>query len=51
MVIWKEMQHEYDDAHAAVDAASIAALRGLSLLKLFNAPSMVSHVQLLEHIP
>ena len=28
----------------------IAALRGYGLLKFFHAPSMVSHMQLLEHI-
>ena len=32
------------------NVASITSLQGCSLLKLFNAPSMVSHVQLLEHI-
>ena len=50
MVIWKEKKHEDDDSYAAKNVASIAALWSCGLLKFFNAPSMVSHVQLLEHI-
>ena len=50
MVTWKERKHKDDDARATRDVASIIALRGCGLLKLFHTPSMVSHVQLLEHI-
>ena len=50
MVVWKERQHEEDDAQDDADAASIAALWAYGLLKLFQAPSMISHVKLLEHI-
>ena len=47
MVVWKEKQHEYDDARIGEDAGSIAALRGCGLLKIFHVPSMKSHVRLL----
>ena len=50
MVAWKEQQHEDDDAHAGVDAESITALQDCGLLKLFQYPSMISHVKLLEYI-
>ena len=42
MVVWKEKQHEDDDARAGAYAASIAALWGCGLLKLFHAQSMIS---------
>ena len=51
MVIWKERKHDDDDTRDAREVGSIAALRGYGLLKYFHAPSMVSHVQLLQHIP
>ena len=50
MVVWKERKHEDDDARVEADAASIASLQTYGLLKLFQAPSMISHVKLLEHI-
>ena len=50
MVIWKERQHDDDDAYAEQNAGCIAALRNCGLLKLFRTPSMVSHEHLLEHI-
>ena len=50
MVTWKERQHKDDDARDVRDVSSIASLWGCGLLKLFHAPSMVSHVQLLEYI-
>ena len=50
MVVWKERQHKDDDTRAEVDGASIAALWACRFLKLFQAPSMVSHVKLLEYI-
>ena len=50
MVVWKELQDEDDDARAREDLDSIDALRGCGLLKLFHAPSMISHVKLLEYI-
>ena len=50
MVIWKEIQHDEDDATAARDAGCLGALRGCGLLKFFRTPSMVSHPRLLEHI-
>ena len=50
MVIWKERKHEDDDTCAVENTASISALQGCGLLKLFHAPSMISNVQLLEHI-
>ena len=50
MVIWKEIQHDNDDAFAERNAGCIAALRDCGLLKFFRTPSMVSHERLLEHI-
>ena len=50
MVIWKEQQHDDDDAFAERNAGCIAALRDFGLLKFFHTPSMVSHECLLEHI-
>ena len=49
MVIWKERQHDNDDAFAERNVGYIAALQDYGLLKLFQTPSMVSHEQLLEH--
>ena len=50
MVIWKERQHDNDDAFVKQNAGCIAALRDCGLLKFFHTPSMVSHERLLEHI-
>ena len=50
MVIWKERQHDNDDAFAEQNAGCIAALRDYGLLKFFHTPRMVSHERLLEHI-
>ena len=50
MVIWKERQHDNDDAFAKRNAGCIVSLRDCGLLKLFWTPSMVSHEWLLEHI-
>ena len=50
MVIWKERQHDNDDAFTERNAGCIAALRDCGLLKFFQTPSMVSHERLLEHI-
>ena len=50
MVVWKERKHEDNDSRVEADAASIATLWAYGLLKLFQAPSMISHVKLLEHI-
>ena len=50
MVVWKERKHEDDGARAGVDATSIATLRGCGLFKFFHAPSMISHVKLMEYI-
>ena len=50
MVIWKERQHDNDDAFTKGNVGCIAALRGCGLLKFFHTPSMVSHERLLEHI-
>ena len=50
MVIWKERQHDNDDAFTERNAGCIAALRDCELLKLFQTPRMVSHKRLLEHI-
>ena len=50
MVIWKERQHDNDDAFAERNAGCIAALRDYGLLKFFQTPSMVSHEKLLEYI-
>ena len=50
MVIWKERQHDNDDAFVERNAGCIAALRDCELLKFFCTPSMVSHERLLEHI-
>ena len=50
MVIWKERQHDEDNALAERNAGCIVALRGCGLLKLFFTPSMISHELLLERI-
>ena len=50
MVVWKETQHEDDDARPGVNVASIATLWGCGLFKFFHAPNMISHVKLLEYI-
>ena len=50
MVIWKERQHDNDDALAERNAGCIAALRDCGILKFFRTPSMVSHKWLLEHM-
>ena len=50
MVIWKERQHDNDDAFAEGNASCIVALRGCGLLKFFRTPSMVSHERLLDDI-
>ena len=50
MVIWKERQHDNDDAFAERNVGCIAALRDCGVLKFFWTPSMVSHEWLLEHI-
>ena len=50
MVLWKERQHNNDDAFAERNAGCIATLRDCRLLKFFQTPSMVSHERLLEHI-
>ena len=50
MVIWKERQHDNDDAFAERNSGCIAALRDCGLLKFFRTPNMVSHERLLEHI-
>ena len=50
MVIWKERQHDNDDAFAKRNAGCIDTLRDYGLLKFFHTPSMVSHERLLEHI-
>ena len=51
MVIWKERMHDNEDAAIKRNAGCIATLRDCGILKLFQTPSMVSHEQLLEHIP
>ena len=50
MVIWKERQHENDDAFSEINTGCIATLRDYGLLKFFRTPNMVSHEHLLEHI-
>ena len=50
MVIWKERQHDNDDAFVERNTGCISALRDCGLLKFFRTPSMVSHEHLLEHI-
>ena len=50
MVIWKERQHDEDDATATRDAGCLGTLRGCGILKLLRTPSMVSHPHLLEYI-
>ena len=50
MVIWKDKQHDNDDAFTERNAGCMAALRDCRLLKFFCTPSMVSHERLLEHI-
>ena len=50
MVIWKERQHDNDDAFDERNVGCIAALRDCGLLKFFCTPSMVSHERLLEHM-
>ena len=50
MVIWKERQHDNDDAFAELNVGCIATLRDCGLLKFFRTPNMVSHERLLDHI-
>ena len=50
MVVWKEIQHEDDDARARVDSSSIVALRGYGILNFFYVLSMKSNVRLVEYI-
>ena len=50
MVVWKEIQHEDDDARDGANATSIATLRGCVLLNIFRVSSMKSHVRLLKYI-
>ena len=50
MVIWKERQHDDDDALDEGNAGCIATLRCCGLLKLFHTSSMISHERLLECI-
>ena len=50
MVIWKERQHDNDDAFTKRNVGCISPLRYYGLLKFFRTPSMVSHERLLEHI-
>ena len=48
--MWKERQHEDDDARPREDDGSITALWGCGLLKFFHVPSMKYHVRLVEYI-
>ena len=50
MVIWKEREHELDDAQAVNNPNTILSLRECALLKLFRIPGMRTHVHLLEHL-
>ena len=50
MVIWKERQHDNEDAFTERNVGYIATLRNCGLLKFFQTPSMVSHERLLEYI-
>ena len=50
MVIWKERQHDNNDAFAEQKEGCITELRDCILLNFFCTPSMVSHEQLLENI-
>ena len=50
MVVWKERQHEDDDAKSEDDAASIASLQGHGLLNFFYFPNMRSQVRLMEYM-
>ena len=50
MVIWKERQHDNDDAFFERNMGCTAALRDCGILKFFCTPNMVSHEHLLEHI-
>ena len=50
MVVWKEIQHEDDDARSGADVVSIATLQCCGILKFFHVSSMKSHVRLLEYI-
>ena len=50
MVIWKERQHDNDDAFTKENVGCIAALRDYGLLKFFCTPNMVLHERLLEYI-
>ena len=50
MVIWKERQHDNDDAFVERNAGCIDTLRDYGFLNFFHTPNMVSHERLLEHI-
>ena len=50
MVIWKECEHNPDDAHATNDTMIMRALRECGLLKYFRVSSMRAHVCLLDHL-
>ena len=50
MVIWKEREHELDDAQATNDPNSARALRECRLLKFFQIPRMRTQVRLLDHL-
>ena len=50
MVVWKEREHELDDIRGENDAATIVALHGCGLIKLFNVPNMRSPLIILEYI-
>ena len=50
MVILKSREHELDDLRGGNDVGTVPVLCGCGLLKLFNVPSMRSHVRLLEYI-
>ena len=50
MVIWKERQHDDDDALAEGNVGCIDALRGYGLLKFFCTSSMILHELFIENI-
>ena len=50
MVIWKEHEHELDEAKVPNDPMTMRALRECGLLKYFKVSGMRSHVRLLDHL-
>ena len=50
-MIWKEKEDEINDIRGGNDVGTVVSLQGCELLKIFNVPSMRSHVRLLEYIP